>query len=802
MLKDLKFAIRSLIKRPSFTIITVMTLALSIGANTAIFSVVNAVLLRALPFNNPEQLVSVGQAPGVGGLPGLAAYEYLAWKDQSKTFDDIAAFSDDSFNLVGQGEPERISVAKVTASLFSTLGVQPVQGRWFTTEEDRPGQDHVVLVSEGFWQRRFGRDPSLVGRTLTLNDKPYTVVGIMPGSFRFPGEFELWLPFALDPVREHGDMISLVQVVGRLKTGVTSQQAATELGVVSRQAATQVKDPPPVSTVEIVPLQQHLVAGVRLTVLVLWGAVALVMALACANVANLMLSRTLGRQREMAVRAAVGASRWRLVKQLLTEAMVLGVCGGILGTMLASWFTGTIATLVPEGFAGTFHDLNAIRIEWRVLLFTVGLSLLTGLIFGIAPALNASRTDLVKTLKATSSYGLMSFGLRSLRGWLVVVELSLAMILLLAAGLLTRSFQQLSAVNLGFDRENVLTARIGLPRSKYSTPAKTAEFHQQLIDRVQAIPGVESVGAINHTPLDGFGMIAFTEIEGRPPLDRDTDKPLGIGVVSTDYFTALKIPLISGRLIDQGDRADGNRVALVNETFVKRFFPANDAIGKRIGFGCEKELCRTIVGVVGDVKQESVTDDVYAELYVPFSQMPLNGMTLVMRTTVPPASVTGALRSAVFGIDPNQPVYGVKTLEQRVAATTAASRSLFLLFSGFAVLAVILAVVGVYGIVSYSVNQRTREIGIRVALGAQRSDVLALVMRNGFVLSLAGVLLGLGGALALTRFLTTFLFGVTPTDKFTFATVSISLLLVALFASLVPARRATKVDPLVALRDE
>ncbi len=803
ILKDVRYAFRTLLRQPVFTVVAVITLALGIGANTAIFSLVNAVLLRALPFQTPEQLVSVGKVPGQGGMPGLAGFQYLAWKEKSNSFDGIAAYTDNNFNLIGNGEPERISCAQVTASLFPTLGVQPILGRTFLPEEDRRGNNQVAVVSEGFWQRHYGREASLVGSTIQLDDKNYTVVGIMPSSFRFPGDFEIWLPLALDPVQEtQGDFFSLVEVVGRLKPDVMVQQAQSELNLISQQASTQLKDPVQPSNLEIHALHQQLVVGVRLTLFVLWGAVGLVMLLACVNVANLMLARTVGRQREMAVRAAVGARRWQLIRQLLSESIILGIIGGALGLLLAFWFTSAIASIVPDGFASSIHDLKAIGLDWRVFGFTLGLSLLTGVIFGIVPALTGSRPDLLRVLRESASRNLMSFGLRSMRGWLVVTELALALILLLGAGLLVRSFRELNAVDLGFNRENVLTARIGLPRSVYRTPAQTTAFNQQLLDRIKALPGVESAGTINHTPLTGFGVIASTEIEGQPPPDRKRDTPLGVGAVTPDYFRTLQIPLISGRGYDERDRAEAAKVAVVNHAFAQRYFPNGDVLGKRIGFGCEEGLCTTIVGVVGNVKQESITAGVAPEIYVPFSQMPMNGMTVFVRSKGDPAELARALRAEVFAIDKNQPVYDVKTLEQRVVQTIAASRSLMLLFSGFAVLALVLASVGIYGIVSYSVSQRTKEIGIRMALGARGVDVLRMVLKNGMTLVVAGVAIGVAGALALTRFLTTMLFGVTPTDTATFIVVSLTLATVALIACLVPARRATKVDPLEALRYE
>jgi putative ABC transport system permease protein len=461
MKKDLLHSIRSLIRNPGFTAVAVITLMLAIGVNTTIFSVVNAVLLKALPFQQPEQLVSVQKVAEPGGFPGIAAYQYLAWKDRNTAFDDLAAFTDNNFNLTNAGEPERISCAQVTASLFTTLRVQPLRGRFFLPEEDKPGSNNVALVSERFWQRRYARDEAVLQSTLTLDNKPYLIVGVLPASFRFPGEFDVWLPIALDPVKEtKGDFFSIVEVVGRLKTTATNTGAQSELSLIAQQASAQVNEPSAIAPVEVVPLQRQLVSGVRLTVLILWGAVGLVMLLACVNVASLMISRTLSRQREMAVRAAVGARRWQLIRQLLTESVVIGLAGGVLGLLVAVWGTRAISSLVPKGFTNSVYDLNNVPLDWHAFVFTFALSVLTGIVFGLAPALTASKPDLINALKNSRSYGLMSFGLRSLRGWLVVVELALAVVLLLGAGLLVRSFNKLMTLDLGFDRENVLTFRV------------------------------------------------------------------------------------------------------------------------------------------------------------------------------------------------------------------------------------------------------------------------------------------------------------------------------------------------------
>ena len=804
MLKELRQGIRGLLRHRSFTVVAVLTLALAIGVNTTIFSVVNAVLLTALPFQQPQQLVSVQRVVEPSGLRGIAGYQYLAWKEKNTSFDDIASFTDNAFNLTGAGEPERISCAQVTASLFTTLKVQPVRGRFFLPEEDKPGANNVAIVSERFWQKRFGRDEAVLQNTLTLDNKPYSIVGVMPASFRFPGEFDVWLPMALDPVREtKGDFFSLVETVGRLKPAATFAGAQTELSSIAQQAAAHMKEPWP-SPVQVVPLHQQLVSGVRLTVLVLWGAVGLVMLIACVNVASLMISRTLARQREMAVRAAVGARRWQLIRQLLTESVVLGLAGGALGLLVAVWGTRAIARLVPEGFTSSVYDLNNIRLDWRVFAFTLVLSVLTGIVFGLAPALTASKPDLNNALRNSRSFGLMSFGLRSFRGWLVVVELALAVVLLLGAGLLVRSFNKLMAVDLGFDRENVLTFHVSLPRSKYPTPPQTEAFYKDLLQRLNTLPGVQSAGTINHSPLQGHAMSAFMEIEGNPQLDRKGAPAIGIGVVDGEYFKTLKIPLLSGRHYDAHDTSDGQKVAIVNQSFAKHFFPNGDVLGKHVGFACKESegLCRTIVGVVGNIRQESITDEAIPEMYVPFAQMPMNGVTVMVRTPSDPLAIVGAVRNEVLAIDKDQPISEVKTLAQRVNEVSAVSRSLMVLFTAFALLAVVLGAVGIYGIVSYSVTQRTHEIGIRMALGARAGNVLSLIMKNGLTLVLTGIAIGIAGALAITRFLTTLLFGVTPTDSVTFVVVSVVFFVIAIVASLIPALRATRVDPLVALRYE
>jgi putative ABC transport system permease protein len=802
LFKDIRYGIRSLIRQPSFTIIAVLTLALGIGVNSAIFSVVNSLLLKALPFQNPAELVVVNPEASNGGLSGIAGYEYLAWKDNSKSFVQLAAYSNDNFNLTGRGEPERISCAQVTSSLFPLLGVKPLKGRTFLPDEDRPGNDRVAIVSERFWQSRYNSTSSLVGDVLTLNGTNYTVVGIMPKDFRFPGEYDIWVPLALDQQREIGEWFTLVQVVGRLKTNISAAQAQTELGLISKQATQQVKEPPPLSAKEVAPLKQNLVSNFRLTVLVLWGAVGLVLLIACANVASLMLARTVSRQREMAVRAAVGASRRTLIRQLLTESLVLGGAGGLLGVIISIWCIQAVTWIVPESFASSVYDLKQVHIDGPVLLFTLGISLITSVLFGLAPAISASKPNLVRSLRDGHNASVFHAGFRNARTWLVVAELAIAVILLFGAGLLTRSFGKLMSVNPGFDPQNVLTVRIDLPRSSYAKPEQTEQFYSELLQRLKSTPAIESVGAITHSPLADYGLVIFTGIEDQAPTDRTKEHPLGLGAVSDDYFRTLKIPLLSGRFNDATDTAKSNPVALVNEAFARRYFPSGNAVGKRVGFGCKEKPCRTIVGVVGDIKQESLTVAASPEIFVPMSQLAMNGMTLFVRTKAEPLSVAKTVRSEVLAIDKNQPIHRIQTLSQRIQETAADSRALMFLLGAFALLALLLATIGVYGIISYSVGQRTHEIGIRMALGARTADVMRLVMRKGLVLTVAGIGLGVVGSLALTRFLKSLLFGVTPTDKVTFVAVGLILLVAALLACLIPARRAAKVDPLVALKYE
>lgn len=803
VIHDLRYGTRMLRKNLGVTLLAVITLGLGIGANTAIFSLVNAVLLRSLPFPQAERIVAINKPAWDVGLPGIAAYEYLAWQEQNQSFEQVAAYSNGNFNLTGQVDPERISCALVTANTFPLLGVQPARGRVFRPDEDRPGHDQVAVVSAGFWQRRYGGQDSLIGSSIVLNEKSFTVIGVMPANFRFPGDYEVWLPLALDAEKERqGNTFSLVEVIARLKPGVSIEQAQADMSLIARRVVAPGEEKLPPSNLEVLPLHRQLVAGFRLPVLLLFGAVGLVLLIACVNVASLMLSRIASRQREMAVRAAVGAARWRLIQQLLIESLLLGLAGGVLGIGLAFWGIGPLVALIPADFVSSMQSLNDVGIDYRVLGFTLVISVLTGVIFGLAPALTASRPNLVKVLKEGGGHNGGGFGWRSPRHLLVITELALAMVLLLGAGLMVRSFKRLQSVNPGFSADQVLTVRIDLPRSRYREPARGAELYRQLLERVTAMPGTQAAGLINHRPLADYGQVAAFNFEGHAPFNRNQDTPIPVGVVSPNYFKALSIPLIAGRTFDDHDTVEGPRVALINQATARRFYPNEDPVGKRISFGCKEGLCRTIVGVVGNIKQEKLTAEATPEIYVPYLQLPVAGMTLFVRSTSDPLTLVGPLRDQMRQLDKDQPLYHIRTLNQRLSESMAQPRSLMWLFSGFAVLALALTMVGIYGVISFSVAQRTHEIGIRMALGAERRNVLRLIIGQGLRLVGMGLVLGALAAFALTRLMVKLLYGVSATDPITFVAVGLLLAGVALLASYIPARRATKVDPLVALRYE
>jgi putative ABC transport system permease protein len=811
LLNDIRYGIRSLLKRPSFTAVAVVTLALGIGANTAIFSVVNGVLLRPLPFVSPDRLVMLWgvDKQGPSEKVPVSHPNFVDWRSRNQVFEQLAGFASGEMTLTGRGDPLRLRGALVTANLFPLLGVTPQRGRTFLPEEDQPGT-HVVILSHGFWQRRFGSDPNVLQQTLTLDGQAFAVVGVMPPGFAFPLKnepAEFWISAALNsegpaPLATQRGNLSL-NVVGRLRPGVTPAQAQAEMETIVGNLAREYPDTNEGLGVRTVPLHEELVGDVRRGLLILFGAVVCVLLIACANVANLLLAQATGRHKEIAIRAAVGASRGRIIRQLLVESLLLALCGGALGLLLAGRGTELLVALLPEGLP----PLAAIGVDQRVLAFTILFSLVAGVAFGLAPAWQASRTDLTAALKE-GGHG-AGVGLRHMRvrEALVVAEIAIALILLTGAGLLINSFLRLQQVKPGFDPHNVLTFNLSLPTTRYPQPHQVSSFYQQLVAHLEALPGVTAAGVVSPLPLSGRNASVGFSIEG---VAHAASNPFpfvsNFRRVDPGYFKTMGIQIRNGRGFIAPDNLNSTPVAIVNETFARQFFPAQNPVGKRITPGYMMDdrgpLTREIVGVVADVKHVRLSDAPLPELYVSQAQLPLESVTVVARTSGDPNGLISAARNEVQALDRDLPLSDVKTLNEYLGASVARPRFNMLLLGLFAAVALILTAVGLYGVMAFTVTQRTHEIGIRLALGAQKTNVLGLMVRSGVTLALVGVAIGLAGSFALTRLLTTLLFGVTPTDPMTFATVSLGLILVALLACYVPARRATKVDPLVALRYE
>jgi putative ABC transport system permease protein len=801
MFQDLRFGLRMLLKNPGFTLIAVLTLALGIGANTAIFSVVNALMLRPLPYQDPERLVWVEEVSKKTNTsqPAWGAH-FLDWQEHSQTLDGIAVIDGGTQTLTGAGEPERVASGKISASFLPLLGVQPLPpGRNFSATEDAPGGEGVALLSHGLWQRRYGGDQDIAGKTITLNDANYTVIGVLPADFRFFNHFDVWLPLALDAqVELAGPNRSFNSTVARLKPGVSLAQAQAELDTLQqRYEMTRPEGSPRIeSRTQLVPLQEHLLGDTRRPLLVLLGAVALVLLIACANVANLLLARAVTRQKELAIRAALGAGRLRLARQMLTECLLLAVAGGAAGLLLAYWLTSLLGSLNSTDTFGQMGRLTAITIDRRVLGFSLLITLVTGLLCGLLPALRLSHPDLNVSLKEGGSGG--GFHRRGWRNALMVSEVALALVLLIGAGLLIRSFVNLLDVDPGYRAENLLTARLALP-PRYRDNAQRVQFYEQVLHRLAAMPGVVSVGATSHLPLTGYNMGSTLRVESRPPQPGEQEPSAPVARVNPDYFHTMGISLRAGRLLNDSDTPEAPGVALLSEMLARRLFPDEDPLGKRLAVG---GLDTTVIGVVGDIRYTGLDGEIEQAVYLSYRQLPRAGMALVLRGTVEPSSLAPALRQAVHEVDPALPVYEVMTMDERLSNSVAARRFNLLLLGGFAALALLLAGVGVYGVISYVVTQRTQEVGIRMALGAQSKDVLRLFIRQGMALVLFGVGLGLLGAFALTRVMTSLLFGVSANDPLTFAGVALLLSLIALLACYLPARRAVRIDPLVALRHE
>jgi predicted permease len=799
--QDLRFGARMLLKQPGFSLIAVLTLALGIGANTAIFSIVNAVLLRPFPYQAPDRLVIILERGSVGSGFSPSYPNFADWREQNTVFDAISAVrQNESFNFTGAGEPERLQGRLVSAEFFSTLGVKPLLGRDFLAEEDRAGASPAVILSYGLWQRRFGNDPSLIGKHLTLNNQNFTVVGITPPNFQFGVEADVSVPIGLSAERfrlrgrDPG-----TDVVARLKPTVSQQQAETELNMIAARLEQQYPESNKGRRVRVTSLHESFVGDVRQPLLILLGAVALVLLIACANVANLLLVRSAARRREMAVRVALGADRWRIIRQLLTECVLLAALGAALGILLALWGTSFIAFQLPDGI----QRLQEAKVDAPVLGFTLAVSLLTGLLFGLAPALQASRPNLTEELKEGERG---SSGRRQLlRSLLVIGEVALTLTLLVGAGLLIQSFRRVLQVDPGFKAQNLLTMQVSVNNPDGQ---QVANFFEQLQQEVRRLPGVKSVAVSDGLPFGRDANHPAFIIEGRPIPDK---KPNGQRyAVSPDYFQAMGIELLRGRVFTPQDTRDSQLVIVIDEALARQYFPNEDPIGKRLRHGPTTPSLE-IVGVVRHVEPYSLDRQGPgpAQFYTNFNQISLQQLpntvrhiNLLTRTEVEPSSLASAVRGQVVALNKDQSVSNVRTMEQILAQSVATRRFSMLLLTVFAVAALALASLGIYGLMSYAVTQRTREIGVRMALGAQSGDVLKLVIGQGMMLAFAGVALGLVASVALTRTIKNLLFGVSATDSVTLVVIALLLTAVALLACWIPARRATRVDPLVTLRHE
>jgi putative ABC transport system permease protein len=809
LIQDLRYGARTLMKSPGFAFVAVLTLALGIGANTAIFSVVNGVLLRALPYYEPERLVMVwADRPILQAQIGLADFpvavaDFVDWRNQNHVFEHMAALRPQRMNLTGVGEPESVIGLRASASLFPLLGSRFTTGRAFLPEEDRAGADRVVVISHGLWQQRYAADPKLIGQKITLENEAYTVIGVTAPDFQFPrrGEVpsyfgvsttvDLYLPIAFTPAELNDRQMNRIGVIARLKPGVRVGQASAEMNAIARRLTEQYPQTNADKGVRLAPLHQQAVGKARTALLVLLGAVGFVLLIACANVANLLLARAAGRQKEIAIRAALGASRWRVVRQLLTESLLLAISGGAAGLLLAWRGVELLLAVAPDNLPRAYD----IRLDTRVAGFTLLVSLLTGIVFGLLPALQASKINLGATLKegGRDSGGLLR---RRLRGSLVVSEVALAFVLLIGAGLLIRSFARLTKIDPGLDPRGVLTVDILLPLTKYRD-GRSVAFFQQTLERVRALPGVEAAATVNPLPLSGGHSSGAFGIEGRPsPTDRAFNA--GLRIISPDFFKTFRVPLVNGRLLAESDGANAPPVVVINESLARKYFADEDPLGKRITLGAT----RAIVGVVSDVKHSALDEEAKAEIYLPMAQAPTPLMSLAVRVNGDPMQMVAAVREQVRAVDKDQPISKIETMERLMDKSVAPRRFNLLLLGVFALVGLALAGVGLYGVMSYTVTQRTREIGVRMAMGAQRGDVLRLVIGEGMKLALIGALLGLGGALALTRLLKTLLFEVSATDPLTFIAIGAALIVVALLACWIPARRAASMDPLVSLRVE
>jgi putative ABC transport system permease protein len=803
LLQDLRFGLRVLLKRPGFTLVTVLTLGVSIGINTAIFSVVYAALVRPLPFAAPARLFAVAAENKRGGaadMRGVAPADFVDWRAQSKSFDALAAYTGGGLTLDAGGEPEVIAGVRVSDDFFKALGVRAAHGRVLDGDDFGAGTaGRPVLLSQRLWRRRFGGDPKVVGTTLKLmGGASATVVGVMPEEFRYPSYAEVWSPLP----RESGELRQRTSryfsVVGRLKPGVTREQAQEELGGVAARLAEVYPQSNADWGVRLIPLGETLVGKAREALLILFGAVVFVLAIACANVANLLLSRATSRRKEVAIRTALGATRWRVMRQLLAESVLLALMGGAAGLFLALWGVDVLVSLVPETLR--FARLDEARVDGAVLAFTAGVSLLTGVLTGLLPGLKVSRPGLNDALKETGRGASAGGRLKRARAALVVAEIAVTLVLLVGAGLLVRSFARLQQADLGFDPRNKLTLVVGAPQQLFGEPEKRAEYFRRMQERLSALPGARAVASTSSLPLDWVLNFSYA-VEGRPARPGE-DPQADYSSVSPNYFEVMGIPVIKGRAFTGRDAAGAPSVAVVNESLARRVFPGEDPLGKRLTIDyMERRLSLEVVGVVGDVKQW-VEQEPNIQIYDCYLQRPWLSSSFVVSTEGDPAALAGAAQAAVREVDRGRAASDVKPMGQLLAESVAQPLFYTRLLGLFAVVALLLAAVGVYGVMSYSASQRTHEIGVRIALGARGRDVVGMVVGQGMTLALLGVGIGLAGAFALTRVMSGLLYGVSATDPATFAGVALLLAAVALLACYLPARRATKVDPMVALRHE
>src|SRR5712692_9122684 len=809
LLKDIRYGIRSLLKHPGFTAIAVITLAVGIGANTAIFSVINAVLLRPLPYREPDRLVTIWEeSPERGMYQMPVSFANLRdWVDQNHTFEQISAYTFTNLNLSGTGEPARLGAVRSSANLFSLVGAAPLLGRTFLPEEDKQGANRVVILGHALWQSRFGSDRGIVGKSLTLNNQSYTVVGVMSSKFQFPVGFgymgkvlnepiDLYVPIAATS-KEAGRGNYSFFAIGRLKPGVPIDQARAEMTTIERRLEQQYPDGNTGIGISLVPTQEQTVKEIRPALLVLLGAVAFLLLIACANIANLLLARAASRKKEIAIRTALGASRLRVLRLLLTESLMLSLAGGCLGLLLAAWGTAALMALAPDNIP----RINEVGVDVRVFGFTLAVSLVTGIVFGLVPALHAAKPDLNEALKEGSRGSMASAAGKRTRNVLVAIEVALSVVLLIGAGLMIKSFLRLQQMNLGFNPDNILAVSLTLSNSKYPEERQQAAIVQEELERLQSLTGEKSVGATTGLPLTMNLNGSDFRIEGHPEPEAGKEMIINTRSVSPGYFQTLAIPLPKGRDFSDRDKSDAPKAAIINQDLARIYFPNEDPIGKRITFD-DGGSWISIVGVIGDVKQLGLDSSAKPEVYFPYLQAAAPSMSLVIRTASNPLSLTAAVKNQIQLIDKDLPIDEAKTMRQLLAESASGRRFNMLLLTVFALVALVLAVVGIYGVMSYTVTQRTHEIGIRVAIGAQPSDVFRIVIGQGMTLAMIGVAFGLVGAFGLTRLMTTMLFGVEPTDPATFVSIPVLLTGVALLACYIPGRRATKVDPAVSLRYE